>query len=348
MNYRYSQNKNSILIFFNSAVTFLLLFFIAGEIHPQDSIPVFEMSAKKYLMGTEFEITAIHPSVDTCKRAMYLAFREIERIEKVTSNYKDSTEISYVNRNAFLSPVKMSPELFGIIERSIKYSAMFDGFFDVSVGPLTDYWGFNSEHPLETEPDSSKIKSLLGFVNYKFIKLSTADSTIQFLKQGVKIDLGGIAKGYALDRAVDVLRKSGVNNFLISGGGDIFASGHKPNDAKWTVGVKDPRNNENLVAKLEVENTGVITSGDYERYRIINGIRYHHIFNPKNGFPANLSQSATVIYNECERGVVLSKILFILRADSNDYFNGIPYYLINQKGNVNYNTLIKPYLVISK
>ncbi|MCX6166333.1 MAG: FAD:protein FMN transferase, partial [Ignavibacteriae bacterium] len=252
---------------------------------------------------------------------------------KVMSNYKDSSEISYVNKNAFLKPVKVSTELFGIIERSIAYSNKFDGYFDITVGPLTNYWGFNSDHPIKTEPDENKIKELLEFVNYKFVNLNYKDSSITFLKQGVEIDLGGIAKGYALDTAVEILRKRGVNDFLINGGGDIYASGRKANGEKWVVGIKDPRNNENLVASMEVENTGVCTSGDYERFEIINGKRYHHIFNPKTGYPSETSQSGTVILNNCEYGVVLSKMLFITGMEYKIFFEEFPYYQITVEGN---------------
>ncbi|MBS1493653.1 MAG: FAD:protein FMN transferase [Bacteroidetes bacterium] len=315
-----------------SAILFFILFFISfySYAFSQDTAVSFEMSASKQLMGTEFEITAIHGSIDSCRKAIYYAFKEIERIEKFASNYKDSTEMSYVNNNAASFPVKISFELYELIKRSIIYSELYDGYFDITVGPLTDYWGFNSDHPLKTPPDSSLIKHLLTYVGYKNLALNPNDTTISFLKKGLKIDLGGIAKGYALNRAVMILHGRGVKNFLINGGGDIYASGRKSDGSKWIIGVKDPRENLNIVKRIEVEDCAVLTSGDYERYSIINGIRYHHIFNPKNGFPARDCQSATVVMQNCEEGVMLSKILFIcgkekLPAD-------IPYYIIMDKG----------------
>jgi FAD:protein FMN transferase len=317
-----------------------LLFSSQSSIAQKDSVK-FEMSADKYLMGTMFMITVVHSSIDSGKIAMYYALREVERIEKLMSNYMDSSEISYINRNAFLEPIKVCTELFRIIERSIAYSKKFDGYFDITVGPLTNYWGFNSDHPIETEPDKNRIKELLEFVDYKFIILNYDDSTISFSKKGVEIDLGGIAKGYALDRAVEVLRKRGVYNFLISGGGDIFASGRKANGDKWVVGIKDPRDNEKIVATMDVENSGVCTSGDYERFKIINGKRYHHIFNPKTGFPAPGSQSSTVVVDNCEEGVVLSKLLFIRGENYRNFLNGIPYYEIDGDGSVILNTVME-------
>ncbi|HEY5125253.1 MAG TPA: FAD:protein FMN transferase [Ignavibacteria bacterium] len=323
---------------------FFICIFIYCNCNAQDEAVKFELSAKKFLMGTEFEITAVHTNIDSCKKAMYYAFKEVERIEKITSNYKDTTEISYVNRNAFNNPVKISSELFGIIQRSIQYSDKYSGLFDITVGPLTDYWGFNSEHPIETEPDKNIIDSLLKFVGYKNIFLNLTDTAITFLKEGLKIDLGGIAKGYALDKASEVMRNKGVNNFLINGGGDIYVSGRKSKDLKWKVAIKHPRDNEKLAATVELENTGVLTSGDYERYRIINGIRYHHIFNPKTGFPAMESQSASVINYNCEEGVVLSKIYFILGKNGLKNLNEeLPYFIIDRTGKNYYNNAINSY-----
>jgi len=347
MNYNSLLNKN---IFLNTiltkAVLFILLYlFISGNNLPaQNDVIKFEMSADKYLMGTEFTVTVVHTSIDSGKKAMYYALKEVERIENVTSNYRDSTEISYVNQNAFLRPVKLTSELFGLIERSIEYSKMYEGYFDITVGPLTNYWGFNSDHPIETLPDSSRIKELLGFVDYRFIKLNYKDSSISFSKKGVEIDLGGIAKGYALDKASEVLRENGVNDFLINGGGDIFASGRKANGEKWVVGIKDPRNNERLLNVFEVENKGVCTSGDYERFKIINGIRYHHIFDPKTGFPSNTSQSATVITDNCEKGVVLSKILFITGNKFEKEIENLPFYRVIGEGNRTFNTLMNEFI----
>lgn len=323
-------------------VIYLILFFKSfNTAFPQETPVLFELSASKQMMGTEFEITAIHTSIDTCRKAMYNAFREIERIEKMASNYKDTTEISYVNRNAAISPVKVSIELFKLISRSLEYSNIYNGYFDVTVGPITDYWGFNSNHPLKTLPDSNLIKRLEDFVGYNYIMLSLNDTTISFLKEGIKIDLGGIAKGYALDKAVEILHSSGVTNFLLNGGGDIYAGGRKSAERKWEVGIKDPRNNQKIVERIEIENCAVLTSGDYERYSIINGIRYHHIFDPKTGFPARGCESATVICNNCETGVVLSKILFICGKEK--ISKDIPYYLIKDNGLIEKNDLMEKF-----
>lgn len=323
-------------------ISFLLLSFPKISSAQNENV-MFELNAKKNLMGTEFEITVVHSSIDTGKAAMYYALKEVERIENVTSNYKDSTEISYVNRNASGYPVKVSDELFQLIKRSLHYSEMLDGYFDISVGPLTNYWGFNSEHPIETEPDKELIKSLLKFVDYKYIILDSVNSTISFLKNGISLDLGGIAKGYAIDRASEVLKNHGVNNFLINGGGDLYASGLKADGSKWKVGIKNPRDESKLLAVLELQDMCIATSGDYERYKIINGIRYHHILNPFTGFPAPVSESSSVITNTCEAGVVLSKYYFILGYDKimeTNFKKVYPFFIVDNDGKLHHNILM--------
>lgn len=337
-----TQLGNLITLFF----LVLLFFFLSQNTSAQNDKVLFELNASKYLMGTEFTIIVVHSSIDSGKMAMYYALKEVERIEKVTSNYKDTTEISYVNRNAADRPVKVSEELFGLIKRSIEYSKKLDGIFDITVGPLTNYWGFNSEHPIETEPDKKIIDSLLKFVDYKNIQIDLVNLTIYFLKAGVNIDLGGIAKGYALDRASWILKNRNVNNFLINGGGDLYASGLKADGAKWKIGIKNPRDESKYISILELKDMCIATSGDYERYKIINGKRYHHILNPFNGYPAPLSQSSTVITQTCEEGVVVSKYFFILGYDkikSMDYGNLYPFFIVDSEGLKHFNELFSDY-----
>ena len=183
-------------------------------------------------------------------------------------------------------------------------------------------------------------------MSYKYIFLDTINQTISYLKKGVNIDLGGIAKGYALDKACEVLRERGITNFLINGGGDLYASGLKADGTKWKVGIKNPRDETKLLAVLELTNMCIATSGDYERYKIINGIRYHHILNPFNGFPAPISQSSSVIASTCEEGVVLSKYFFILgynEINSSDYSKNYPYFIVDSEGKTHYNKLIEDY-----
>lgn len=330
--------------YFPSSFILLILFF-ASVTSAQDNSILFEFQVRKNLMGTEFNITALHTSLDTCKKALLRAMREVERIESVTSNYRSGTEISVVNDSAFDHPVKVSEELFDLLERSLSYSEKYNGIFDITVGPITEYFGLNSEHPLDIKPDKRKIDSLLKFTGYKFIELDRKNLTVRFQKAGMRLDLGGIAKGYAIDRAAEKLKGMGVTNYMINGGGDISLSGFNSERDKWVVGIKNPRNESSLANKVMLTDLSIATSGDYERYKIIDGVRYHHIINPKTGYPPTTTQSSTVIYSNTEEGVVLSKVAFILGAETLDGSKDInfPYYLIDSMGLSHFNDLFLPY-----
>ncbi len=277
--------------------------------------PKFEVTTSKYLLGTKIDITAIHTDIDSMKKAMYYSFREIERIQGVMSIQIDTTEASHINQNAGIAPVKVSGELYSIISRSIEYSKKYDGIFDITIGPISELWGFSSDKKITEVPDSNIIKSLIKLVNYKLIKLDPVDTSVFLPEKGMKIDLGGIAKGYAVDRASKIMREHGMNDFFVNAGGDIFVSGTKTADQKWSIGIKDPRDEKKLIGEFEVSDLAIGTSGDYERFVIIDGKRYHHIFDVHTGYPVMISESGTAVATTTEEAVILSKVVFITGAD---------------------------------
>lgn len=273
---------------------------------------LFEVSASKFLMGTKFDIVAVYPSVDSCKRIMYYAFKEVERIEHVMSTAIKTSEIYLINQNAGRKRVKVSFETFSIIRRSLEYSKRYGGLFDISIGPISELWGFNSNHPVTEVPDKKVIDSLVKFVDYKEITLDESDTSVFLREFQMNLDLGGIAKGYAIDRAAAILREKGIRNFMVNGGGDVYVSGFKQDSAKWVIGIEHPRDKNKIIGKLELTDFALGTSGDYERYAILDGKRYHHIFDPRTGFPAPLSQSSSALASTTEEAVILSKYLFII------------------------------------
>jgi thiamine biosynthesis lipoprotein len=295
-------------------------------------------------MGTEFEITANSGDIDKCKKAMYLAFKEVERIDLLLGLEHDSSEVNRINAFAGLIPAKVSSETFQIIKRSIDYSRKYDGVFDITIGPISEIWGFNSNPPLKYNPSPQAVDSLIKYVDYKKIILNEQDTSVYLPEAQMKLDLGGIGKGYAIDRAVFVMKQNGMSSFLISGGGDIYVCGYKFENQKWSVGIKHPRDDEKLIGKIEALDAAIGTSGDYERYRIIDGIRYHHIFNPKTGFPSMLSQSATSIAKTAEEAVVLSKYIFILGFEKFNLIKeekGINGLVIDAEGKIHYDSIIE-------
>jgi thiamine biosynthesis lipoprotein len=289
------------------------LFIFTSRAFPQDtSATLFEVKADKYLMGTLFTITVSHTSVDSSRKAIYYALKEVERIQDLMSTTIPASEIYIINRNAGIKPVRVSYETYSIIERSIMYSKIYNGLFDITIGPISELWGLNSDHPVTEVPPANVIDSLVKFVDYRKIVLNANDTSVYLPEKPMKLDLGGIAKGYAVDRASMVLQKHGINNFFVNGGGDVYVSGTKDGINKWTLGIEHPRKKGELVGELQVSNTAVGTSGDYERFVIIDGVRYCHIFDTKTGYSSRLSQSASAIAPTTEQAVVLSKILFIL------------------------------------
>jgi thiamine biosynthesis lipoprotein len=318
-----------------------LLFVSACHYSNLQSQQIYELDASKSLMGTEFTITANSSDIDKCKKAMYYALKEVERIDRILGLEHDSSEVNKINSSAGLKPVKVSAETFDIIKRSIEYSKKYDGIFDVTIGPISDIWGFNTNPPLKDNPDKSIVDSLIKFVNYNKIILNEQDTSVFLQEAPMRLDLGGIGKGYAIDRAVYIMKQNGMNSFLISGGGDIYVCGYKFENQKWSVGIKHPREDEKLIGKIEAVDEAIGTSGDYERYRIIDGIRYHHIFDIKTGFPSLSSQSATSIAPTAEEAVVLSKYIFILgyeKFNSIKDTKGIEGLVIDAEGNVRYDT----------
>ena len=263
-------------------------------------------------MGTKFDIVAVYSSVDSCKRIMYYAFKEVERIEHVMSSATETSEIHLINQNAGGKRVKVSFETFSIIRRSVDYSKQYGGLFDISIGPISELWGFNSEHPVTKVPDEKIIDSLVKLVDYKEITLDESDTSVFLRKPQMNLDLGGIAKGYAIDRAAMILREKGIRNFMVNGGGDVYVSGYKQDSTRWVIGIEHPRDKNRIIGRLELTDFALGTSGDYERYAFLDGKRYHHIFDPRTGFPAPLSQSSSAIASTAEEAVVLSKYLFII------------------------------------
>jgi thiamine biosynthesis lipoprotein len=287
------------------------LFFPQSVPAAESDLPVFEVSSRKYLLGTQVDITALHPDVIKCKKACYAAFQEIERIERLLSSHSETSEISAINREAGAKPVKVSLETFSIIRRAIRYAEMFEGSFDVTIGPVTQLWGFHDDSP-PSIPEETKLTAMLQLVNFKRVLLNQADTTVFLEVGGMQLDLGGIAKGYAVDKAAEVLKQNGIKHFLINAGGDIFASGRKTENKKWTVGIQHPRKPNDLLATFEMSDLAVATSGDYERYFDEGGKRYHHIIDPKTGYPADLNQSVTVFAPSVEEADVWATYLFIL------------------------------------
>lgn len=263
--------------------------------------------AEHAIMGTEVAVELWHDDVSHAEQCADQVFAEMRRIDALMSPFIADSELSNINRQAAVKPVKISAELFGLIKESLKYSELSAGAFDItfsSVGYLYDY---RKAH----RPSDIKINELLPAINYRHILLDEQQQTIHFAMRGVRIDLGGIAKGYAVDKAVAGLRACGIQSGYVKAGGDSYMLGMR-HDQPWVLGVKHPRQENRVVVRLPLSNVAVSTSGDYERFFIENGKRIHHILRPATGKPATGNWSVTVIGNSALETDALSTTLFVM------------------------------------
>jgi thiamine biosynthesis lipoprotein len=318
------------------------LFSFSFTANSQTDTTMYKVSVMKYLMGTTVETTARCTDVNYCKKALLAEYTEMQRIENLLSCENDSSEISEINRAAGLHHVKVSYETLQMLKRSKSYCKKYNGVFDVTIGPLSDLWGF-SENKEIVLPEDKAIKKLTKLVGYKNLDIDEKDTTVFLKKKGMAIDLGGIAKGYAIDRGSAVLKNMGITNFILNAGGDIYVSGTKDKETLWKVGIKHPRRTNELVAEFNLKDYAVATSGDYERFKIINGIRYHHILDPATGYPGRLSESSTILAPTAEEADATATYVFLLgwkKTLSNKKLN-YPLLIVSSDGTVHYNQVFK-------
>lgn len=258
-------------------------------------------------MGTLVRVELWHDKRQQANKCISLVMANMRRIDNTMSPYKADSELSQLNRHAASGPYKVSKELFELIRRANQISRKTAGQFDItfaSAGRLYDY-------RKGIRPTDKKLASLLPAINYKHILLNPAKRTIRFRHPQVYIDLGGIAKGHAVDQAIQILKQCGVENALVSAGGDSRILGDKQG-SPWMTGIRHPRQKSGFAVILPLTDTAVSTSGDYERYFIENQVRYHHIISPATGKPAAKSRSVTILGPEATSTDALSTAIFVM------------------------------------
>ena len=246
------------------------------------------------VMGTVAKMMAAPNKQGKVEDAFKDAMAELERIEAMMSDYREDSQLSEVNRSAFAGPVAVDDELFYVIAEAVRYSELSDGAFDVTVGPVVQLWRkakASGVQPSEEEVGLAKIK-----IGWRNLILDGQTKTVQFKIEGMFIDLGGIAKGYAIDKAIQVLRSHGVPGGMVDVGGDIRCFGKPPRAAThWYIGLQDPRQEGTTTLKLQVNDMAVATSGDYRRFVMIDGQRYSHIIDPQKAESAKDLSSVSII-----------------------------------------------------
>lgn len=263
------------------------------------------------VMGTSFQLEAIGTDVADLDRILGLVLDELRRVEDVFTVWRDS-ELTRLNERAGQGPISVSREMAELLAVSVECGRMTHGAFDITHFPLRPLWNYKAEHP--TLPSQEQIDAALAFVDYSRIKVDLEHNTVE-MPRGFSVDLGGIAKGYGIDRAMRVMLDQGVKNGLVQAGGDTKALGRKFGEP-WQIAIKNPRRQGEVFAVLPVVNQCVQTSGDYERFFEIDGQRYHHILDPRTGRPSLGCMSATVIGPEATFGDGIATAMCVLGPEA--------------------------------
>ncbi len=270
-------------------------------------------------LGTIVEITVAAGGGEQVRQAVEKAFAEFERIDGMLSTYREQSEISRLNRTGELA---MGAEAFDLVRQALQISALSGGAFDITVGPLVDLWGFDEGGAVPREQD---LGNALRLVGYEKVTLDPVSRTVRLALPGMKIDLGAIGKGHAVDRAAEILKEAGIENAIIDAGGDIRLLGHRPGKDFWRIGIRHPRDPGRLLVSLDLADRAVVTSGDYERFFIEGNTRYHHLLDPATGLPAGGCQSVTVIADGTTEADAYATAAFVMGAEAGiDFLRSLP------------------------
>jgi thiamine biosynthesis lipoprotein len=267
-------------------------------------------SDARAMMGTEVSVRLWSDDPEAGRRALEEVFQEASRIDRLMSTYRDESEISKINREAAEGKVVAGDELFGLIRRSLDISVLTHGAFDITYDSVGQHYDFRSRK----RPDAGTIEAERELIDYRLVELEQATGTVRFLEQGVRINLGGIAKGYVVERGIDILRHRGIRNAIVTAGGDSRLLGDR-RGRPWMVGIRDPRNDGQVAISVPLVDEAISTSGDYERYFDEEGIRYHHIIRPSTGQPAGGVHSATVFGPDAVMTDALSTSVFVMGVE---------------------------------
>jgi FAD:protein FMN transferase len=263
-------------------------------------------------MGTTFTIEMYGADRTSMDSAANDAFAEVHRLDLLLSNYIPNSELSILNQRAAEAPVKISSELFDLLKVCMDYSRQSEGTFDITVGPLMKVWGFYKDSGHLASPD--RVRSAMQDVGWRNVSLDPATLSVRFRTRGVNLDLGGVGKGYAVDRMVQILKRDGIRSALVSAGGSsIYGIGAPPDDPNgWSIRIRDPRNEENTAGHVDLKDASISTSGGYEKFFWADGKLYSHIMDPRTGFPAEGMLSVSIVAPQTLDSEIWAKPYYIL------------------------------------
>lgn len=258
---------------------------------------VFKKSCK--LMGNHFELTVVSDDEKWAHEKIEAGISEIQRIERLLTTFSDESETNRVNQNAGISPVRVSAETFNLIERSLRISQITQGAFDITYGSIDKrLWNFDQH--MTSLPDKETAKNMVRLINYRNVMLDRENSTVFLKEKGMRIGFGGIGKGYAAECAKKVMKEQGVTSGVVNASGDLTTWGLQPNGRLWTIGIANPDARHEVFSYISVSDMAVATSGNYEKFVMIDGKKYSHTINPRTGLPVTGIKSVTIITTNAE------------------------------------------------
>jgi len=251
------------------------------------------------LMGNHFELSVVDHDEQWAMERIDAGVAEIQRIERLLTTYNEDSETCHINAGAGIAPVTVSPETFHLIERSLRISQITQGAFDITYGSVDkSLWNFDAS--MRQLPDRDTARKMVRLINYRNVLLDKEKMTVFLKEKGMRIGFGGIGKGYAAERAKSVMQSMGVTSGVVNASGDLAAWGHQPNGGPWTIGIVNPNAAGQIFSWLNVTNMALATSGNYEKYIIIDGKKYSHTINPRTGLPVTGIKSVTIICPNAE------------------------------------------------
>jgi len=315
------KNLNILIIFICASLVVATYFFSVARRQVEAD------SGYRLVMGTFAHIIAVAPNSHTANKSIQASLQQLRNIEELMSYHRDDSELANVNRNAYREPVKVSKETFEVIQKAIEFSKLSSGAFDVTVGTLMDLWHKAGE--ANTVPSDDKLAEARSKVGCEKVILDVNETTVRFAVEGMKLDLGGIAKGYAIDKAVEAMANSGAVGGLVDVGGNIRCFGKPKDKPYWRIGLQDP--NENLGFRisdfgfpaeagkplliLKLNDAAVATSGHYRRFAQIQGKKYSHIIDTTTGFSSDKLASVTIIAKDATTADALSTAVIVMGAE---------------------------------
>ncbi len=265
------------------------------------------------LMGSRFELTAVSSDEKKAMAAIGAGIKEIKRIEKLISSWDSKSQTSMIIRNAGITPVVVNQELFNLIRRSLKISKLTQGAFDISYASVDKIWKFDGE--MKELPDSNAIAVSVAKINYKNIILNPEKVSVFLKEKGMKIGFGAIGKGYAANKALDVMSKMNLTGALVNASGDLISWGKDEGGRDWKIGIINPKDKNQIFSWLNISETAIVTSGNYEKFVKIDNQKFSHIIDPRTGYPIKGLSSVSIICPNAELADALATSVFVLGKD---------------------------------